>query len=140
MFSSFAGVYFAVKSKSTVKCLLLTRKMLSKIRKTVYEKFFRKPFSKMLQPLTLPPLPSLSLFLAQHHSPPPSPHVHHRRIKQDRSSPGSPGRIGQRAHLNPSPVHFQAGGSEAGDPSLHRDRRGGVHSGRERLRRRIKGY
>ena len=38
MFSSFAGVYFAVKSKSTVKCLLLTRKMLSKIRKTVYGK------------------------------------------------------------------------------------------------------
>jgi hypothetical protein len=74
MFSSFAGVYFAVKSKSTVKCLLLTRKTLSKIWKTVYG--ICKPFSKILQPLTPPPLPALSLFLAQLHFPSPSPISH----------------------------------------------------------------
>jgi hypothetical protein len=37
MFSLFAGVCFAVKSKSTRKRLLLTRKTLTKFRKTVYE-------------------------------------------------------------------------------------------------------
>ena len=46
MFSSFTGVCFAVKSKLTIKHLLLTRKMLRKIRITVYGKIFRKPFSK----------------------------------------------------------------------------------------------
>jgi hypothetical protein len=53
MFSSFTGVCFAVKSKLTVKHLLLTRKMLRKIRKTVYgkhllltRKMLSKPFSK----------------------------------------------------------------------------------------------
>jgi hypothetical protein len=46
MFSSFAGVCFAVKSKSTEKHLLLTGKLLRKIRKTVYGKIFRKSFSK----------------------------------------------------------------------------------------------
>ena len=46
MFSSFAGVCFAIKSKSTGKHFLLTRKVLRKIRKTVYGKIFRKPFSK----------------------------------------------------------------------------------------------
>jgi hypothetical protein len=70
MFSLFAGVCFAVKSKSTVKCLLLTGKTLSKIWKTVYG--ICKPFSKILQPLTPPPLPALSLsFLHSSISPPP---------------------------------------------------------------------
>ena len=59
MFSSFAGVCFAVKSKSTVKHLLLTGKFFSKTRKTVYEFFFRKPFSNLL------PTPLLSLSLSR---------------------------------------------------------------------------
>ena len=46
MFLSFAGVCFTVKSKSIGKHLLLTGKTLRKIRKTVYENFFCKPFSK----------------------------------------------------------------------------------------------
>ena len=46
MFSSFTGVCFTVKSKLIIKHLLLTRKMLRKIRKTVYGKIFRKPFFK----------------------------------------------------------------------------------------------
>ena len=63
MFLSFASVCFAVKSKSTVKHLLLTGKFFSKTRKTVYEFFFRKPFSNLL-PMPHPTL-LLSLFLAQ---------------------------------------------------------------------------
>jgi hypothetical protein len=52
MFSSFAGVCFAVKSKSTGKHLLLTGKSFRKFRKMVYENFFRKPFLKMRSALS----------------------------------------------------------------------------------------
>ena len=60
MFSLFEDVCFTVKSKSTVKYLLLTGKTLGKFRKTVYGKIFRKPFSKTRAPLSLS---LLSLFL-----------------------------------------------------------------------------
>jgi hypothetical protein len=67
MFSSFAGVCFTVKSKSTGKHLLLTGKLLRKIRKTVYGKIFRKPFSKtrvmLLSLISRLSLSLLSLFL-----------------------------------------------------------------------------
>jgi hypothetical protein len=76
MFSSFAGVCFAIKSKSIVKCLLLTGKTLSKIRKTVYGKISRKPFSKMCSLSPPPPfLLSLSLSCTTPFPPPPPRHV-----------------------------------------------------------------
>ena len=46
MFSVFSDVWYAVKPKVNRKYLVLTRKSTGKIRKTVYGKFFRKPFSK----------------------------------------------------------------------------------------------
>jgi hypothetical protein len=46
MFSSFAGVCFAVKSKSTGNHLLLTGKTLRKFRKMVYEKISVNHFPK----------------------------------------------------------------------------------------------
>ena len=46
MFSVFLDVWYAVKPKVNRKYLVLTRKSVGKIRKTVYGKFFRKPFSK----------------------------------------------------------------------------------------------
>ena len=66
MFSSFVGVCFAVKFKSTGKRLLLTGKSLIKFRKTIYGKKFHKPFSKTHshRPLT----PSL-ISVAQTHPP-----------------------------------------------------------------------
>ena len=66
MFSSFADVCFAVKSKSTGKHLLLTGKTLRKFRKTVYGKIFHKPFSKTHS--HRPPTPSL-ISVAQTHPP-----------------------------------------------------------------------
>ena len=65
MFSSFMGVCFAVKSKSTVKHLLLIRKFFSKTQKMVYEIFFRKPFSNLL------PTPHPTLLLSLSLSPNP---------------------------------------------------------------------
>ena len=40
-------VWYAVKWKVNGKYFVLTRKSVCKIRKTVYEKIFRKPFSKI---------------------------------------------------------------------------------------------
>ena len=45
MFSVFAGIYFFVKCWLTYKSIMLTEKPFGKKRKTVYEFFFRKPFS-----------------------------------------------------------------------------------------------
>ena len=45
MFSSFAGICFAVKYKSKENVWSLTIKSLTKFWKTVYGKIFRKPFS-----------------------------------------------------------------------------------------------
>ena len=45
-FSAFSGVWDAVKPKSTKNKCKLTGKSQRKIRKMVYGKFFRKPFSK----------------------------------------------------------------------------------------------
>ena len=46
-FSAFSDIWGAVKSKLTEKVCNLTGKSLCKLRKTVYGKFFHKPFSKM---------------------------------------------------------------------------------------------
>ena len=45
MFSEFSDVWGVVKPKSTGKRFRLTVKTLTKFRKTVYGKIFRKPFS-----------------------------------------------------------------------------------------------
>ena len=45
MFSLFAGIYFFVKCWLTYKSIMLTEKPFDKKRKTVYDFFFRKPFS-----------------------------------------------------------------------------------------------
>ena len=71
-FSSFSDVCFAVKPRSTENICSLTGKSLSKIWKTVYGKIFRKPFSKILQPLTPPPS-LLSLFFLHSSIVPPPP-------------------------------------------------------------------
>jgi hypothetical protein len=44
-FSSFSDVCFAVKSSQRKTFVFFTRKTLTKFRKTVYGKIFRKPFS-----------------------------------------------------------------------------------------------
>jgi hypothetical protein len=44
-FSAFAGICCNVKQKSNGKFFQLTVKSLTKFRKTVYGKIFRKPFS-----------------------------------------------------------------------------------------------
>ena len=44
-----SDVRYAVKPKVNGICLILTGKSAGKIRKTVYGKFFRKPFSKITQ-------------------------------------------------------------------------------------------
>jgi hypothetical protein len=63
-FSVFSDVWCAVKSKVNGKYFILTEKSVGKIRKTVYGKFFRKPFSKITRASPSSPRPfSLLSFL-----------------------------------------------------------------------------
>ena len=62
-FSAFSDIWGAVKSKLTEKVCNLTGKSLCKLRKTVYGKFFHKPFSKMREAFCS--LSLLSLLSAQ---------------------------------------------------------------------------